>query len=138
LYSGIIVGVAVALFATMLVAIGALYARLRDIEKQMAVVTTQVSPLWARVQAQISSDLHHPHPRYFEMDKLLERLEALTITTAERVRLKELLGERAVDMHPDITESQRKAARAMIPVMDLVVLEAQGDDSNKEPAGIKP
>jgi hypothetical protein len=117
-------GIIVALFGAMLVGIAALYARLREVERQMAIMTTQMSPLWARVQAQISSDLHHPHQRYFEMDQLLERLEALTITAPERTRLKELLAERAVDMHPDITEAQRRAAKAMIPIMDLVVIEA--------------
>jgi hypothetical protein len=85
---------------------------------------TQIMPLWARVQAQISADLHRPHPRYFEMDKLLEKLEALTITDPERGRLKHLLLERSVDKSEGISQAQREKARLMVLVMDIVLLEA--------------
>lgn len=97
-----------------------------------AKLDTQMSPLWATVQARISEDLHHPHPRYFEMDRLLEALENMTISVSGRSRLKVLLHERSVDMHPDITEAQRRSAKAMIPVMDLVVIEAESESEGKE------
>jgi hypothetical protein len=118
--------------ATFGIVVGAMLAyviklndRLREQDRKIAVLETQLSPLWARVQAQISSDLHHPHERYLEMDTLLEKLEALKITDPERRRLKELLEERSRDMHEDITEEQRKKAQLMIQVMDLVVIEAK-------------
>ena len=98
--------------------------KINDQAGDIRVLQTQVSPLWAQVQARISADLHHPNPKYHEMDRLLEKLEALTITPAERVRLQTLLVERSADMHPDITESQRQAAKVMIPLMNLVVIEA--------------
>src|ERR1700722_17292712 len=74
---------------------------MNELKASMGVVNTQMSPLWARVQAQIAQDLHHPSPRYAEMDKLLEKLEALTITVDERAALKALLIERSKDTHED-------------------------------------
>jgi len=117
----------VAAFSILLTAVLAFVVRLGTkmamMEKSIIRLETQVSPLWANVQTQIARDLHHPHPRYFEMDKLLEKLEALTITPQERARLKVLLQERSVDMHADITDSQRTKAELMLKVMDIVVLE---------------
>ena len=127
-------GILVAAFSVCLAAILAfvvrLNGRLNEFDKVITRLDTQVSPLWAQVQARISSDLHHPHPRYFEMDILLEKLEALTITNDERERLKVLLRERSVDMHEDISESQRQSAKIMSGVMDKVVLESK---ENHEP-----
>ena len=109
-----------------------LVERLEGIDKQFGILTnqlsilsTQVSPLWARVQSQIASELHHPHPRYAEMDKLLEKLEAKPdeLDDVERARLKTLLLERSIDMHEDITDSQRSSAKLMIGVMDKVLIE---------------
>jgi len=122
-------GIFLALMVAAIAAIGALYNRIRALEVEQAKQAIQLSPLWARVQAQISSDLHHPHPRYLEMDTLLEELESLTITPSQRNRLKILLFERSTDMHPDITDSQREKAKLMIVVMDMVVAEAH--DSKK-------
>jgi len=93
------------------------------INSRLDILSTQVSPLWARVQSEIAGELHHPHPRYAEMDTLLEKLEALLITEDERVRLKELLVQRSLDMHEDITDSQRASAKLMIGVMDKVLKE---------------
>jgi len=117
-------GLLVTLFASMLAAIARLYARIGEHDKQLAEMSTKVSPLWATVQKVISDELHHPHAQYAEMDTLLERLDNLTITTEERDRLKILLMQRSVDMDSDITESQRKSAKMMIDVMDKVVQEA--------------
>ena len=100
-------------------------SQMREMQVKVAELSTQVSPLWASVQARIARDLHHPHPRYIEMDGLLEKLEALSITISERERLKILLLERSTDMHPDITEAQREKAKLMIQVMNIVVLEAE-------------
>lgn len=92
----------------------------------LASIGLQVSPLWARVQAKVAADLHHPHPRYAEMDVFLEKLEShpMTISQEERTRLKELLHERSLDMHEDITLKQRQEAQLMSIVMDLVEIEA--------------
>jgi hypothetical protein len=98
--------------------------RITEQDKKISTLEAQMSPLWSRVQATIAADLHHPHARYFEMDKLLEKLEGLTIEEMERERLKELLEERSRDMTTDITQIQRVEAKLMIQVMDLVVLEA--------------
>jgi hypothetical protein len=95
------------------------------LELKLVEMSVQIAPFWASVQAKISADLHHPDPRYHEMDRLLEKLDELTITDAERVRLKELLLKRSTDMHDDMSEPQRQAASAMIGVMDLVLHEAQ-------------
>lgn len=95
---------------------------------EIATLQTQVNPLWRRIQNQIARDLHHPQLRYREMDKLLEKLEGLTIEDKERDRLKELLVHRSLDMHPDISPIQRKKAELMSNVMDMVVMEA-GDTS---------
>jgi hypothetical protein len=125
LAAGLIVGSFTIFLAAILAYCVRINARQSEQAIDIATLKTQVSPLWARVQARISEDLHHPHPRYYEMDKLLESLEALTITTDERIRLKELLLERSVDMHEDITEEQRKKAQLMIQVMELVLLESK-------------
>jgi hypothetical protein len=117
----------VAAFAAMLGAglksISAVHSRLQAIEITLSKLDTQVSPMWARVQAQISSDLHHPHERYIEMDGLLEVLDTATITSEERARLKIMLQERSVDMHSDITDAERAKAKAMPEIMDMVLIE---------------
>jgi hypothetical protein len=122
---GIVLSAIVVFFRTM-------NAQITTLRESVIELKTQVSPLWARVQAQISSDLHHPHPRYFEMDTLLEKLEAMTISNGERARLKVLLMERSTDMHEDITEDQRKKASLMIQVMDMVLLETSEAKGEKQ------
>jgi hypothetical protein len=96
---------------------------IEELKRSMATVNTQMSPLWARVQAQIAQDLHHPNPRYAEMDALLEQLDSLKITTDERARLKILLVERSKDLHVDISQEQREKAAFMVTVMDMVLAE---------------
>jgi hypothetical protein len=99
--------------------------QITEMRMEVTKLTTQMSPLWAKVQAKIAADLHQPHERYVEMDKLLEKLEALTLTEDERNRLKVLLLERSRDFHHDITEGQRQKAKLMGQVMDLVLLESK-------------
>jgi hypothetical protein len=128
--NGLLIGIIVAAFSIGLGSVIAYNVRqsaeMQKMRIEIATLSTQVSPLWAQIQSRIAADLHHPHPRYFEMDKLLEKLEALTITQDERVRLDTLLMERSVDMHDDITDIQRKEARLMSQVMHIVLLEAKG------------
>jgi len=123
LLSGLIISTFVATVGAFAIFFRSLNTQLTDLRLEVRELRTQVSPLWARIQAQIASDLHHPHPRYFEMDKLLEKLEALTILPEERDRLKILLLERSTDSHQDISKEQREKAAFMIQVMDLVVEE---------------
>ena len=96
----------------------------RDQGNEIVKLQTQMAPLWARVQAKISADLHHDDPRLHETDTLIDRLQALTITEHERSRLKVLLKERSVDMHTDISPAERQKARVLIEVMDFVVTES--------------
>jgi hypothetical protein len=128
--SGLEIGLIVAAFSIILGAIIAYNVRqaghIADMREEIAILRTRVSPLWAQIQTRIATDLHHPHPRYLEMDTLLEKLELLTITPAERERLEVLLLDRSLDMHDDITEVQRKEAQLMSQVMHIVVLESKG------------
>ena len=47
----------------------------------------ELSPFWKTFQTGVVKQLHHPHPESKEMDELLEKLEALTITREERKKL---------------------------------------------------
>jgi hypothetical protein len=120
----------VTVFGALLVAIfglmGYMAKRLGKLVNDVSILQTQMSPFWASVERIVSKDLHHPSPRYAEMDGLLEKLDVLTITPDERDRLRVLLVERSEDQHDDITESQRQKARLMIPLMDVVTEEAKG------------
>lgn len=128
--SGLEVGLIVSAFGVILISVIAYNVRqaghLQDMREEIAVLKTQVSPLWAQIQSRIAADLHHPHPRYLEMDTLLEKLETLTITEVERKRLAILLLERSTDTHADITDMQRKEAKLMKQIMEIVVLEGRG------------
>lgn len=105
----------------------ALADRLGKIEAQLGILGTQVSPLWAAVQSKIVKDLTHPSVQFHEMDELLRRLDALTITDLERARLDYLLKERRVSTDPEVTAIERKKANVMIDIMDLVLDEAAAD-----------
>jgi hypothetical protein len=100
-----------------------LQATVRDMATSIAKLEIQMSPMWQRLQSQFSSDLHHPEPRYAEMDALLEKLEALTITNGERLRLRYLLLQRSTDT--DVTEEQRTKAAMMIQIMKMVLIEKE-------------
>lgn len=103
--------------------------RIADLEQQMAVVSTQVSPLWAAVQSKIARDLTHPHPQFKEMDELLRQLEALKITDAGRVRLGLLLEQRIISTDPAITDEERESAKIMKVVMRKVVGESASSEN---------
>lgn len=105
--------------------------RIKDLEKDIASLKTQAAvnevkftPIWQKVQEQLSKDLHHPHEKNAEMDQLLEKLEAVplpTITKKETARLKELLEHRSTDMSPEIGATERASAQIMSVVMDKVL-----------------
>jgi hypothetical protein len=125
LIQGLIISTFSVAFAALLTYVVRLNSKLSEQEKEIAILKTQISPLWMRVQARISADLHHPHPRYLEMDILLEKLDSLSISNVERSRLKVLLEERSTDTSHEINDEQRAKARLMIGVMDLVLDEAK-------------
>jgi hypothetical protein len=129
--SPLAVGLIIAGFSVTLASVfGAfvrLSARMQAFEILISQLDTKVSPLWARVQTVIATDLHHPHVQYAEMDSLLEELTNLTISPTGRERLKVLLLERSKDMDTEITQDQRDSAILMIHVMDKVVKESKED-----------
>ena len=100
-----------------------MHNRLRQLELDVAIQGTKVSPLWAQVQARLTEDLHHDDPKYHAADKLIDKLVALTITLKERRELKNLLAERVVDPH--VSEMESKKAKALIAVMDIVLIESE-------------
>jgi len=95
--------------------------RLNQLEKDSDVAKFQLIPLWAHVQKVLSADVHHDDPKFKEPDDLIDKLQNLTITFPERTRLKELLSERVVD--PAVTELESKKAKALIAIMDVVLIE---------------
>lgn len=99
--------------------------RVAVLEQEVAILKTQMSPLWSSVQSQIARDLTHPHPQFAEMDELLQRLENLTITDAERVRLGLLLEERILSTDPEISEDERASAKLLKGVMKKVLKEKE-------------
>jgi len=103
--------------------------RLGDLDRQLAVVSTQVSPLWAAVQSKIAKDLTHPHPQFKQMDALLRKLEAMTITPDERTLLGELLEERIVSDDPAVNEDERDSATIMKIVMKKAEKELADSES---------
>lgn len=105
----------------------------QSVDTTLAKHGTQLSPLWARVQDQISADLHHPDTEHSEMDHLLEKLDRLEITLAERAVLRQLLVERSHD--PRVSESEQESAVMMITVMARTLTEAsEAKDGNALPA----
>jgi hypothetical protein len=132
----IVVGIIIAVFSfglsAMAIFLRSLNSQVGALRGDVRELNTKVAPFWARVQQQMSTDLHHPHPRYAEMDGLLEELEALVITPEKRLRLKQLLVERSNDFHEDITDDQRSTAILMVRVMDKTLIEAERSrDLNK-------
>jgi hypothetical protein len=101
--------------------------RLTVIDSQMAMLMTQVSPLWAAVQSKIAKDLTHPSPQFEEMDALLRDLEALKLSTEGKERLLVLLEERIHSVDPEVTEAEKESARLLEGVMEKVLEEAETD-----------
>jgi hypothetical protein len=74
--------------------------RLKNIENHMA----EMSPFWKTFQTKVVSKLHHPHIDSQELDQLLEKLEALTLSKEERKKLISLLREITDDPHSEDQE----------------------------------
>lgn len=99
--------------------------RIRALEDKFLELRTQVSPVWLAAQSKMIEELHHPNPKYAEMDGLLEKLDNNTLLPPERARLKVLALLRAVDFDPEITDLQRASALILGSVMDKVVIEKE-------------
>lgn len=93
-----------------------------DVELRLTKMEFPVATLWAKVQRQLSEDLHHPEAGKAEMDELLEKLDKVEISVPETARLKELLIHRSEDKNTQ--KAERASARIMATVMDRVLEEA--------------
>lgn len=112
---------------------------IEKIKATLAELGFQVKPMWERVQRQLSEDLHHPNPKYKEMDGLLEKMDANDLNITETERLKILAAARSKDMAPEITDSQRASATILATVMDKVLEEKAktGEITDVELIGVK-
>ena len=97
--------------------------RIDALEKTTVELTTKVAPFWSSLQSKLADALTRPTHR--EMDKLLAKLQDLSITDPERVQLNGMLDETLLD--PETTEEFRNLARLLITAMPLVVQEAAGE-----------
>lgn len=122
---GALLTIALAVIAWLAHLYSKIETRLDIAEKQLLEVGFKVTPLWAKVQKSLADDLHHPALKHKEMDGLLEKLEALTITVPETARLKELLIHRVSDI--TVPEKERASATIMATVMDRVLLETESN-----------
>lgn len=99
-----------------------LILRVQAWDVRWATLSADVSPLWATLQKKLSADLTHPDERFRGADVLLRKLEALTITAAEREQLTLILQQRTVD--ETVSASERSSAKIMLEVMEKVLTEA--------------
>lgn len=102
-----------------------LVAKVEELQKELLVLKTQVSPLWAVVQSTIVRELTHPSPQFHEMDELMHKLEALTIEPGERFRLMVMLDERITSNDPEVTDSEKDSAQILKLVMRKVSQERE-------------
>jgi hypothetical protein len=80
---------------------------LDQLQQEVAALKTQMSPLWATIQAKLADALHHPHPESRELDGYLEKLEKLILKPDELPRLRQLLQEIIESPKPDIDEKAK-------------------------------
>jgi hypothetical protein len=88
--------------------------------KRITVLETQVTPFWASLQTALTASLHRPHRQYYEKDRLMEKLDNLTITPEETARLKILLEQ--VE-ESGASEEEKAKAHFLRLAMPLVISE---------------
>jgi hypothetical protein len=94
-------------------------ARIVVLEKQSALLHSQVIPISAAFQAILIQELTHFHTP--EMDELMRKLgPPITITEDEMARLVTLLEERERDLGEDVPQEERDAAHMLPMVMKRV------------------
>lgn len=101
--------------------------RLKKLEDWVLIADVTAKPFWAAAQTKLVKDLTHPHERFKRPDRLLEKLEDLTITTEERVELHGILEERITTDDPEVNEAEKASAKIMLDIMDKVLKEAATD-----------
>jgi fumarate reductase subunit D len=89
-----------------------------ETQKRLTILEVQMSPFWATLQTKLADALHHPHPESKEKDALLEKLEALTISPEERIRLNALLINTSSDT--SVSTEERTRAKMLLLVMPVV------------------
>lgn len=101
--------------------------RLSELEKQLAIVGTQIAPFNTAYQSMLIKQLTHYHTPV--MDALMVKLGGVgvppTITEEEEAELIEALKQRTEDMGPEISEDERDAAEILPIVMRRVKREAE-------------
>lgn len=129
-----------------LIALLALYLSRKDrsgdemkaLTSRVTSLETKMEPFWAAVQADMIKLLHHPWPERADMDALLDKLDAGTITLAERDELKDIL-TRIINADPvnpppfpvDVTE--RYGAVWLLRSMDVVGGEGVAHEASESP-----
>lgn len=90
---------------------------------KLEAITVTQAPFFTSLQSRVIDLLHHPDAASGELDALLERLKALTLTADELARLETILRTQADD--PVVERDQRQHSRALLALMPLVVEEAK-------------
>lgn len=131
--------------AKLVTAIDKIKDRQESMERQILTLDFPVKLLWAKAQGHAADALHHPEPRFKEMDDLLDKLslkgldrngDILPMTEKDTARLKELLLHRSTDMSEDVTHYEREQAKIMPVLMDNKLIEEQ-KGTGKEPLNIE-
>ena len=98
-----------------------LVTSIHDLQVDMERSKTQLSPVWKVVEASLMDAIHHDDPKFARPDALIDKFKNLTITTPEGAELKHYIERRVVD--PTVPELERKQAKALLAIMDIVVIE---------------
>ncbi len=85
----------------------------------------KLTGFWAALQTRMVDLLHHPDPRSHKLDKLLEELEALTLTPERTLELEDILERKA--KNPKESKDERNRAEFLLIAMREVVLERAGE-----------
>lgn len=81
----------------------------------------KLTGFWAALQTRMVDLLHHPDARSQKLDRLLEELEALTLTPERTLELEEILEKKA--KNPKESKEERNRAEFLLIAMREVVLE---------------
>lgn len=109
-----------------------LLARVQELERNSALLSQQTIPISAAFQAILIQDLTHFHTP--EMDELMVKLgPPFILTEKETNRLIELLAERERDLGPEVSQSERDAARMLPLVIRRVAADLERTGLQAEP-----
>ena len=109
-----------------------LLRRVIELERRGALLNQQTIPISAAFQAILVQDLTHFHTP--EMDELMVKLgPPFILTEKEAERLITLLSERECDLGPEVSQSERDAARMLPLVIRRVAMERERTGLRAEP-----